>query len=84
MWNNFRRWVSYNSTEIGFVTVFTLLFGGLLWCAIASTSLQARLINERFDTSYTARDIVFAGETIKEVLIGDKSRLDVELTRKEK
>jgi len=39
--------------------------------------LEARQINKLFGTAYTARDMMFAGDLIRQKMIGSKNQLDV-------
>ncbi len=74
---NFLDWVRDNSFPL-FCSAFMSVLVGLL---VASCYVQARVVNEKFGTEYTASEMFFAGETITEVIVGNKSRLDVDLMK---
>ena len=42
-----------------------------------SCKVEAQIVNTEFGTSYTAGDIFWAGETIENIVIGQKARIDL-------
>ncbi len=65
-----------------FMVVALVLVGGvILPLAYQSCKVTAKVVNEEFGTSYTASDIFWAGETIGEVVLGQKARIDLDVER---
>jgi len=61
----------------GIVAVGVILFFATGAAAIVA-SQQARVMNERFDTDYTAEEMFFAGEIIREQIEGSRHRVEIE------
>lgn len=41
------------------------------------SSIERKLINEKFGTNYTTKEVFWGGETIKELLEGEKNRIEL-------
>ncbi len=53
---------------------------GLLICGfVYQASIQKNLINERFGTNYTTKDLYWGGDVIKDMLEGNKNRIGLEI-----
>lgn len=56
-----------------FLIITAFMVGG---CLIYSAN-ERRIINREFGTAYTTGDMFWAGETIRETLIGQKNRVEI-------
>ena len=74
------RWDDFKD-NIGIALATLVLVIGLLGITFIlvwiSASRRVEIINKEFETQYTTWDFVCAGETIEEVLIGKKNRVDL-------
>lgn len=55
--------------------------GAAMLMSVYTCSIEARVINKEFGTEYTASEIFFAGHTIKNTLLGGKTRIDLDVSR---
>ncbi len=57
------------------IVAFVVLFS---WCMYNfSSKRSARMINEKYGTSYTGADVFWAGDTIEKMLIGTKHNVNL-------
>jgi hypothetical protein len=67
--DGFEKWI------IGLIVGTILLFTTLI---TVNNIKEAEFINREFGTSYSAWDMFWNGDTIKEIVIGKKNRIDLE------
>ena len=79
MWND--AW----KDALGFlqfmIVAIAIVAGIVLPIAYQSCKVTARIVNEEFGTSYTTSDIFWAGATIDEIVLGKKTRIDLDVSR---
>ena len=67
--------------ELKFVVVIlsliAVLFGTAFVPMYYSCKARAQIVNKEFGTSYTTGEVFWAGETIENIVLGQKARIDL-------
>ena len=66
------------------VIITTIGYWLLVPLCFYTAGKEAKIINKTYSTSYTAGDMFWTGEVIKNYIIGEKKRADVNIEKEER
>lgn len=75
----------YSLFELLFGLFWVMFFLILIGSPIANyyqASIQAKIINQKYNTNYTAVDMIMAGDTIKQNIVGNQNNINLNIKDK--